>query len=215
MNCEKLCHGWSKPLLQNRYDARNIWKNLMKLLLDFLPILIFFGVYKATGNLITATTILIPVTVIQVTAVYLITKKLEKMALITLALVIILGGLTILLNDGWFIKWKPTVVNWLFAATFFCSHFVGQKPIVERLLSQAIALDSGRWLKLSYAWILFFMVSGILNLFVAYQFSENTWVNFKLFGLLGLTIIFLIMQGVWIAKYGSEAPVESQEKTDA
>ena len=90
----------------------------MKLLLDFLPILIFFGVYKATDNLITATAVLIPVTVVQVTAVYLLTKKLEKMALITLALVIILGGLTILLNDGWFIMWKPTVVNWLFASAF-------------------------------------------------------------------------------------------------
>ncbi|HBX27421.1 MAG TPA: septation protein A [Gammaproteobacteria bacterium] len=187
----------------------------MKLLIDFLPILIFFGAYKATGNLITATTILIPVTVIQVTAVYLITKKLEKMALITLSLVIILGGLTILLNDGWFIKWKPTVVNWLFAATFFCSHFVGQKPIIERLLSQAIALDSRRWLKLSYAWILFFTVSGTLNLFVAYQFSEDAWVNFKLFGQLGLTVIFLILQGAWIAKHGSEASIESQEETDA
>lgn len=187
----------------------------MKLLLDFLPILIFFGAYKATGNLITATTVLIPVTVIQVAAVYLLTKKLEKMALITLALVIILGGLTILFNDGWFIMWKPTVVNWLFALAFLCSHFIGPKPIVERILSQAIALDSGRWLKLSYAWILFFTVSGILNLIVAYQFSQDTWVNFKLFGLLGLTIIFLIIQGIWIAKFGKEIPEEGQEKTDA
>ena len=80
MNCEELCHGWSKPLRQNGYDARNKWKSLMKLLLDFLPILIFFGVYKATDNLITATAVLIPVTVVQVTAVYLLTKKLEKCA---------------------------------------------------------------------------------------------------------------------------------------
>ena len=90
----------------------------MKLLLDFLPILIFFGVYKATGNLITATAVLIPVTIVQVGVVYWLTKKLEKMALVTLVLVIILGGLTVLLNDGWFIMWKPTVVNWLFAAAF-------------------------------------------------------------------------------------------------
>tara|TARA_A100001388_G_scaffold263619_1_gene234172 strand:- start:32 stop:679 length:648 start_codon:yes stop_codon:yes gene_type:complete len=215
MNCEELCHGWSKPLRQNGYDARNKWKSLMKLLLDFLPILIFFGVYKATDNLITATAVLIPVTVVQVTAVYLLTKKLEKMALITLALVIILGGLTILLNDGWFIMWKPTVVNWLFASAFVGSHFIGRKPIIERLLGQAIGLDSGRWLQLSYAWILFFTVSGILNLIVAYQFSEDTWVNFKLFGLLGLTIIFVVIQGIWIAKYGTEIPTEGQEKKDA
>ena len=105
-------------------------------------------------------------------------------------------------------------MNWLFASAFFCSHFIGRKPIIERLLGQAIALDSGRWLKLSYAWILFFSVAGILNLIVAYQFSEDTWVNFKLFGLLGLTIIFLIIQGIWIAKYGTEIPTEGQEKTD-
>ena len=113
----------------------------MKLLLDFLPILIFFGVYKLTGDLITATTVLIPVTIIQVGVVYWLTKKVEKMALVALALVIVLSGLTVFLNDGWFIMWKPTVVNWLFAAAFFGSHFIGQKPIIERLLGHAISLE--------------------------------------------------------------------------
>lgn len=183
----------------------------MKLLLDFLPILIFFAVYKITGDLITATAVLIPVTIIQVAAVYWLTKKLEKMALVTLALVIVLGGLTVLLNDGWFIKWKPTVVNWLFAAAFFGSHFIGNKPIIERLLGHAIALDTKQWLTLSFAWIAFFILSGVLNLIVAYQFSEDVWVNFKLFGLLGLTFIFLIIQGVWISKHGSEVQAQSED----
>ena len=183
----------------------------MKLLLDFLPILIFFGVYKTTGDLITATAVLIPVTIVQVTVVYWLTKKLEKMALVTLALVIVLGGLTVLLNDGWFIMWKPTVVNWLFAAAFFGSHFIGSKPIIERLLGHAIALESKQWITLSFAWIAFFVFSGILNLFVAYQFSEDVWVNFKLFGLLGLTFVFLIIQGVWISKHGSEAQAQSED----
>jgi intracellular septation protein len=183
----------------------------MKLLLDFLPILIFFGVYKTTGDLITATAVLIPVTIVQVAVVYWVTKKLEKMALITLALVIVLGGLTVLLNDGWFIMWKPTVVNWLFAAAFFGSHFIGNKPIIERLLGHAIALESKQWLTLSFAWIAFFVFSGILNLIVAYQFSEDVWVNFKLFGLLGLTFVFLIIQGVWISKHGSEAQAQSED----
>lgn len=183
----------------------------MKLLLDFLPILIFFGVYKTTGDLITATAVLIPVTIVQVAVVYWLTKKLEKMALVTLALVIVLGGLTVLLNDGWFIMWKPTVVNWLFAAAFFGSHFIGNKPIIERLLGHAIALESKRWLTLSFAWIAFFVFSGILNLIVAYQFSEDVWVNFKLFGLLGLTFVFLIIQGVWISKHGSEAQAQPED----
>ena len=183
----------------------------MKLLLDFLPILIFFGVYKTTGDLITATAVLIPVTIVQVAVVYWLTKKLEKMALVTLTLVIVLGGLTVLLNDGWFIMWKPTVVNWLFAAAFFGSHFIGNKPIIERLLGHAIALESKQWLTLSFAWIAFFVFSGILNLIVAYQFSEDVWVNFKLFGLLGLTFVFLIIQGVWISKHGSEAQAQPED----
>jgi intracellular septation protein len=183
----------------------------MKLLLDFLPILIFFGVYKTTGDLITATAVLIPVTIVQVAVVYWLTKKLEKMALVTLALVIVLGGLTVLLNDGWFIMWKPTVVNWLFAAAFFGSHFIGSKPIIERLLGHAIALEPKQWLTLSFAWIAFFIFLGVLNLIVAYQFSEDVWVNFKLFGLLGLTFGFLIIQGVWISKHGSEAQAQPED----
>ena len=187
----------------------------MKLLLDFLPILIFFGVYKLTGDLITATAVLIPVTIIQVGMVYWLTKKVEKMALVTLALVIVLGGLTVLLNDGWFIMWKPTVVNWLFAAAFFGSHFIGQKPIIERLLGYAISLEPQQWVTLSFAWIAFFIFSGGLNLIVAYQFSEDIWVNFKLFGLLGLTFIFLIIQGVWISKHDSEVPAQPEDDQNA
>ena len=187
----------------------------MKLLLDFLPILIFFGVYKLTGDLITATAVLIPVTIIQVGMVYWLTKKVEKMALVTLALVIVLGGLTVFLNDGWFIMWKPTVVNWLFAAAFLSSHFIGQKPIIERLLGHAISLEPQQWVTLSFAWIAFFIFSGVLNLIVAYQFSEDIWVNFKLFGLLGLTFIFLIIQGIWISKHDSEVPAQPEDDQNA
>ena len=187
----------------------------MKLLLDFLPILIFFGAYKLTGDLITATAVLIPVTIIQVAVVYWLTKKVEKMALVTLALVIVLGGLTVFLNDGWFIMWKPTVVNWLFAAAFFGSHFIGQRPIIERLLGHAISLEAQRWVTLSFAWITFFIFSGVLNLVVAYQFSEDVWVNFKLFGLLGLTFIFLIIQGFWIGKHGLEVQTQPEDDQNA
>lgn len=185
----------------------------MKLLLDFLPILIFFAVYKVTGDLIIATAVLVPVTIVQVAVVYLMTKKVEKMALVTLALVVVLGGLTVFLNDGWFIMWKPTVVNLLFALAFLISHFIGEKPLVERLLGHAIALPKTRWIELSYAWIVFFIVSGILNLIVAYQFSEAVWVNFKLFGLLGLTFVFLIAQGFWISRHGTE--IESNDQTES
>ena len=176
----------------------------MKLLLDFLPILIFFGAYKVTEDLITATAVLIPVTIIQVAVVFWLTKKVEKMALVTLALVIILGGLTVFLNDGWFIMWKPTVVNWLFAAAFFGSHFIGQRPIIKRLLGHAISLEAQQWVTLSFAWIAFFIFSGLLNLIVAYQFSEDVWVNFKLFGGMGLLLLFVLAQGLYLSKYIEE-----------
>jgi len=185
----------------------------MKLLLDFLPILIFFAVYKVTGDLITATAVLIPVTILQVGAVYVLTKKVEKMALVTLGFVVVLGGLTVALNDGWFIMWKPTIVNWLFALAFLGSHFIGERPLVERLLGHAIGLQHAQWVALSYAWVIFFVASGILNLIVAYQFSENVWVNFKLFGLLGLTFVFLIAQGVWISRHGTE--IESNDQAES
>ena len=187
----------------------------MKVLLDFLPIIIFFTVYKITGDLITATAVLIPVTILQVGIVYFVTRKVEKMALVTLTLVIVLGGLTVLLNDRWFIMWKPTVVNWLFAIAFFGSHFIGGKPIIQRLLDHAIQLSVLGWTRLSFAWILFFMATGLLNLIVAYQFSEEIWVNFKLFGLLGLTFVFLIIQGVWISRHASEVNANEQENGDA
>ncbi len=176
----------------------------MKLLLDFLPILIFFGVYKLTGDLIIATAVLIPVTIVQVAVTYWLTKKVEKMALATLALVVILGGATVLLNDGWFIMWKPTVVNGLFALAFLGSHFIGDKPLVERILGHALALPKAKWLGLSWAWIGFFVFSGVINLVVAYTFSEAVWVNFKLFGMLGLTFVFLIAQGLWISRHATE-----------
>ena len=177
----------------------------MKLMLDFLPIAIFFGVYRWSGDLILATGILIPVTVMHVGITYLMTKRIEKMALATVGLVVVLGGATVLLREGWFIMWKPTVVNWLFALVFIGSHFIGQKPLIQRMLDQAVQLSPARWNRLSFALAVFFVASGVLNLMVAYQFDEATWVNFKLFGLLGLTLVFIILQGIWISRVAEPA----------
>ena len=107
--------------------------------------------------------------------------------------------------------WKPTGVNWLFAIAFFGSHFFGKKPIIQRLLGHAIELSVSSWEKLSFGWIFFFVFTGILNLIVAYQFSEAVWVNFKLFGLLGLTFLFLLSQGLWISRHASEVKVRKEE----
>lgn len=173
----------------------------MKLLLDFLPVIIFFVVYKMTGNIILATGVLIPATIIQMLYTWLRTHKIEKMQLVTLALVVLLGGATVLFKDKTFIQWKPTVVNWLFALAFVGSHFIGQKPIVQRLMEGNIAMPDMVWRKLNIAWTLFFILMGLLNLLVVYTLSEAAWVNFKLFGMLGLTLVFILVQGLYMSRH--------------
>lgn len=178
----------------------------MKLILDFAPIVLFFIVYKLTDDLIIATAVLIPATLIQVALGYWMSKKVEAMPLVTLALVVILGGATVYLNDPEFIKWKPTLVNALFAVAFLASErLFGNKTVVERLMGAAMTLPAAIWIKLNRAWVIYFIATGALNLWIAYSFSEEFWVNFKLFGLLGLTLVFVVAQGLWIQKVAPQS----------
>ena len=173
----------------------------MKLLVDFLPIVIFFVVYKMTNDLILATAILIPATMLQMGYTWLTSKKIEKMQLVTLIMVVVLGGLTVALQDGQFIKWKPTIVNWLFGLAFLGSQFIGKKPVVQRLMEKGIQLPNRIWRQLNFAWFVFFAVMGSLNLYVAFNYSEATWVDFKLFGMLGLTFVFILAQGIYMSRF--------------
>lgn len=173
----------------------------MKILFDFLPILVFFVVYKATGNIILATAVLIPATVLQVGYNWVRYKKVEKMHLVSLALVVLLGGATVLLGDGEFIKWKPTIVNGLFAIAFLGSQFIGERNIIERMMGDKIQLPFKVWRTLNLAWVAFFLLSGAVNLYVAFTFSEDIWVDFKLFGLLGMTLAFIILQGIYLSSH--------------
>ncbi|MBD3821578.1 MAG: septation protein A [Thiotrichales bacterium] len=172
----------------------------MKLLFDFFPILLFFIAFKLFGIYV-ATAVAIAASVLQVGYVYLKNKRVENMHLITLALIIILGGATLIFHDETFIKWKPTIVNWGFALVFLGSHFIGKKPIVRHLMDQALYLPEKVWNRLSYMWVVFFIFSGIANLYVAFNYDTDTWVNFKLFGLMGLTLAFILVQGVYISRY--------------
>ncbi len=194
----------------------------MKLLLDYLPIVLFFLVYKWAPELteqlapylsdeyitlfhempmLLATAVLIPATILQVLYIRATTGKVENMHLVTLALVVILGGTTLLLRDQAFIMWKPTIVNWLFAAAFLGSQWFMKKSLLQRMMEQAVTLPANIWARLNYAWVTFFVLSGIANLYVAYTFSEDIWVDFKLFGLLGLTILFIIGQSLFLYRY--------------
>jgi len=181
----------------------------MKLLFDLFPVVLFFIAYKMY-DIYTATAVIIVASLAQVAYFYLKHKRVEKMHIITLALILVLGGLTLVLQDEDFIKWKPTIVNWGFALVFLGSHYIGQKPIVERMMGQAISLPELIWVRLSWLWIAFFIVSGITNLYVAFNYDTDTWVNFKLFGLMGMTIVFIIIQGLYISRYIQESDSEAE-----
>ncbi len=164
-----------------------------------------------------ATLAAIVVTLVQVVGAMIIVKRIEKMPLITLGLLIVFGGATIALKDPLFIQWKPTVINWLFAGVFAGSHLIGDRPLVQRMMGGAIAIHEPRvWIQLNLAWVAFFIVAGIANLIVApeidplgFQFSEDTWVDFKLFGLMGMTIAFVIGQAFFIAKHVPDTDEET------
>ena len=207
----------------------------MKQLFDFFPILLFFILYKfyldlpdelilginawvplmeltpgeSSDAIYLATLAAILATLIQVAAAAIVVKKVEKMPLITLALLILFGGATLALKDPLFIQWKPTAINWLFGLVFLGSQFIGDKPLIQRMMGKAIEIREQRvWLQLNLAWVGFFVVAGIANLVVApaidpfgLQFSEDTWVDFKLFGLMGMTLVFVVAQAIFLARY--------------
>lgn len=173
----------------------------MKILLDFLPVIVFFVVYKITGDIILATGILIPATLAQMAYTWFKTHRIEKMQLVTLILVILLGSATIIFKDKTFIQWKPTIVNWLFGIACLGSHFIGNKTLIQRLMESSIELAQETWRRLNMGWVLFFSLTGVVNLIVAYSFSESVWVNFKLFGILGMTLLFVLAQGIYISRH--------------
>lgn len=172
----------------------------MKFLFDLFPILLFFLAYKLY-DIYTATAVAIAAAFLQITLFWLRNRRFENMHLVTLGILVVFGGLTLYLKDPIFIMWKPTIVNWLFGAVFLGSQFIGQRPLVERMMSHAITVPGPVWGKLNWAWVVFFVSMGALNLYVAYNFSENTWVNFKLFGMMGLTIAFVFLQAIYLSRY--------------
>jgi len=172
----------------------------MKILLDFLPILLFFIAFKFYGIYV-ATGVAIAVSAAQVIGYWLKYRRVEKMSVITLVLIAVLGGATLLLHNELFIKWKPTAINWAFAIAFWGSQYIGSKSLTQRMLDGNISLPATIWRRLNLSWVVFFSVMGLLNLYVVYNFDTDTWVNFKLFGLMGLTLIFVLLQAIYMGKY--------------
>lgn len=179
----------------------------MKLLFDFFPVLLFFVVYKLKG-IYWATGVLMIASVLQILVLLAAKRKPETTHWITIGLALPLGAMTLLLHNPVFVKWKPTAVNWFLAALFIVTNFVGNKTMIERMMGHALKLPGSIWPRLNLAWAAFFIASGVLNLVVAYTFSENAWVNFKLFGMMGLTMAFAVGQMFVLQKYIVEADLE-------
>lgn len=180
----------------------------MKFLFDFFPIIMFFVAYK-TYDIYVATAVAIVASFLQVSWSWLKHRKVENMHLVTLGIIVVFGGATLLLRDPVFIKWKPTVVNWLFAVAFLGSQYIGDKSFLQRMMDHAVNAPASVWLRLNISWVLFFTFAGALNLYVAYAYDEDTWVNFKLFGMMGLTILFVILQSIYLYRY-----IEPEQETE-
>jgi intracellular septation protein len=222
---------------------------MMKLLADFFPVILFFVAYKLYGIYV-ATAVAIAASFVQVGYGWWRNHRVENMHLFTLGILVVFGGLTILLQDRTFIMWKPSVINWLFGVAFIASQFVGDKPLVERMMGANLKVTPEIWRKLNAAWGIFFLSLGFLNLYVANDFFvaeqqlmqatglqeidldncnslfhgtqlemcndahslEESWVNFKLFGMLGLTIGFIVLQAFYLARHIQDP--ENQPETE-
>jgi intracellular septation protein len=173
---------------------------MKKIFLDFLPITIFFIIYK-TKDIFAATLALMIATLLQVAYEFITKKKVPMLQVVSLILILIFGSTTILLHDAQLIKWKVTIVSWFFAIAFFVSSYYFKKPILQKLLESNIKMPTATWRRFNNSWGCFFLFQGLVNLFVMYNFSTDIWVDFKLFGMLGMTLVFVIAQGFFFAKY--------------
>ena len=172
----------------------------MSLLIDFFPIIIFFCVFKWKGLMVATLTATLA-SFIQLISIKLKTNKFPHLQLISFLSLFILGSFTLICKKEIFIKWKPTAIYWLLAIVFFSTHWFKKQPLLEKLSNNTLNLPKKIWYKLNIIWVIFFILMGVLNLYIVYNFDTNTWVNFKLFGTLGLTMIFVILQAIFLSKY--------------
>ncbi len=172
----------------------------MKFFYDLLPIIVFFIAYKLY-NIYVATATAIIAAVVQIGVTLVRGKKPDMMQLITLAMIIILGGATLFFRNELFIKWKPTVVYWVLGSIFAFYPLFTKRTLVQKMLEKSLALPDKGWQVINISWYVFFFFMGILNLIVVYSFDTDVWVNFKLFGTLGLTLVFVVIQAILVSRY--------------
>ncbi|KGF63036.1 septation protein A [Pseudomonas lutea] len=194
----------------------------MKQFIDFIPLILFFIVYKISpqavdvighsfmvGGIYSATAMLIASSLVVYGVLYVRQGKLEKSQWLTLIACLVFGSLTLAFHSETFLKWKAPVVNWVFALIFAGSHFVGDRLLIQRIMGHALTLPQAVWTKLNIAWIVFFLFCGAANLYVAFTYQEF-WVDFKVFGSLGMTLLFLVGQGIFLARHIHDADPSTQ-----
>lgn len=172
----------------------------MKFLFDLFPIILFFVAYKFAG-IFAATAVAIAATVAQISWVWFKHRKVDTMLWVSFVIVTVFGGATLFFQNPTFIKWKPTMLYWFFAGSLIFAPLVLKKNLIRNLLEAQMKLPEALWGKVNLAWAGFFAAMGVINLLVAYNFSEDTWVNFKLFGGMGLMLVFVLAQGMLLSRY--------------
>jgi intracellular septation protein len=191
----------------------------MKFLYDLFPLLLFFAAYKFY-DIYVATGVAIVASVVQVGGFWLRHRRFETMQVVTLGIIAVFGSLTIALHDDTFIKWKPTLVYWILGALVLGSQWIGRRTIIDRMLSAQVTLSEPVWRRLNLAWAVFFLALGALNLYVAFFYRldldeaarRDIWVNFKVFGLMAITIVFVIAQAFYMARH---MPHDKPEQTES
>ena len=172
----------------------------MKFLFDLFPVILFFAAFKVAGIYV-ATTVAMVATVLQIAWVWFKHRKVDAMQWLSLLIIGVFGGATLIFHNETFIKWKPTVLYWLFGVVLLGSVVVVRKNLIRAMMEQQVSLPETMWGRLNLVWALFFLVMGCLNLYVAYNFDTDVWVNFKLFGSMGLMVVFILAQSVWLARH--------------
>ena len=173
---------------------------MIKQLVEFFPILLFFIAFKLY-DIYVATAVVIVATILQVAYAWLKFRKVETMQWITLALVVIMGGLTLILHDEQFVKWKLSIIEWLFGGAFLGSQFIGRAPFIERMMSSQLTLPAVIWKRLNLCWAGFFIGVGCLNVYVMFNYNTNDWVTFKTFIVPGMMAVFIVVQMIFLYKY--------------
>ena len=176
----------------------------MKFLFDLFPVILFFVAFQFWGIFV-ATAVAIAASIGQIGWLALRGRRIDKLLWVSLAIIVVFGGLTLLLRDKTFIQWKPTVLYWLFAAVLAGASLTGRN-LIRTMMSEQVQLPKRVWERLNWSWVGFFVLMGFANLYVAYNFSESAWVNFKLFGGMGLMLAFVLAQAAFLSKYVEDKP---------